>query len=88
MSAPAITTRTIGRIRGLRVGLRGGDLAAYLVTLAFAVAVLGVTVFLVWELWIHSIPSRAKFGFGFLTGTDWDPVAGNSAPCLSSTERW
>ena len=27
------------------------------------------------ELWIHSAASRAKFGFGFLTGTTWDPVA-------------
>jgi phosphate transport system permease protein len=34
-----------------------------------------VTVFLVYELWIHSGPSRAKFGFGFLTGKTWDPVA-------------
>ena len=34
-----------------------------------------VTVFLVYELWIHSGPSRAKFGFHFLTGRTWDPVA-------------
>jgi phosphate transport system permease protein len=75
MSAPAITTRGLGRRAGLRRGLEGGDVVAYFVTLFFAVMVLAVTLFLVWELWIHSGLSRSKFGFRFLTGTNWDPVA-------------
>ncbi len=54
---------------------RDGDQIAHLVTLIFAASVFVVTVWLVYELWIHSAPSRAKFGFGFLTGTTWDPVA-------------
>src|ERR1700678_2013804 len=54
---------------------RDGDQIAHLVTLIFAASVFLVTVFLVYELWIHSGPSRAKFGFGFLTGKVWDPVA-------------
>ena len=74
MSAPATTTRVLGRTRGLRAG--GGDLAAHLITLLFAATVLAVTLFLVWELWSQSALSRAKFGFHFLTGTNWDPVAG------------
>ncbi len=49
---------------------RDGDQIAHLVTLLFAASVFLVTVFLVYELWIHSGPSRAKFGFGFLTGTN------------------
>ncbi len=52
-----------------------GDQIAHIVTLIFAASVFLVTVFLVYELWIHSGPSRAKFGFHFLTGRTWDPVA-------------
>jgi phosphate transport system permease protein len=52
---------------------RDGDQIAHLVTLLFAGSVFVVTVFLVYELWMHSGPSRAKFGFGFLTGKTWDP---------------
>jgi phosphate transport system permease protein len=52
---------------------RDGDRIAHLVTLTFAASVFLVTVFLVYELWIHSGPSRAKFGFGFITGKTWDP---------------
>jgi phosphate transport system permease protein len=54
---------------------RDGDQIAHLVTFVFAASVFVITVWLVYELWIHSAPSRAKFGFGFLTGTTWDPVA-------------
>jgi phosphate transport system permease protein len=54
---------------------RDGDQIAHLVTFLFAASVFLVTVFLVYELWIHSGPSRAKFGFGFITGRIWDPVA-------------
>ena len=52
-----------------------GIRSAHLVTFIFAASVFLVTVFLVYELWIHSGPSRAKFGFSFLTGKTWDPVA-------------
>src|SRR5271170_1403583 len=53
---------------------RDGDQIAHLVTLIFAASVFVVTVLLVYELWVHSAPSRAKFGFSFLTGQVWDPV--------------
>jgi phosphate transport system permease protein len=54
---------------------RDGDQIAHFVTFLFAASVFLVTVFLVYELWIHSGPSRAKFGLSFLTGKIWDPVA-------------
>src|SRR6202789_1308564 len=54
---------------------RDGDQIAHLVTFLFAASIFLVTVFLVYELWIPSGPSRAKFGFSFLTGKVWDPVA-------------
>ena len=52
----------------------GGDEAAHLFTLLFAVSILAITLFLVWELWIHSSPARGNFGFGFLTSSLWNPV--------------
>ena len=47
---------------------------AHLVTLAFAASVFLVTVLLVYELWIHSEASRAKFGLSFLWKQTWNPV--------------
>jgi phosphate transport system permease protein len=52
-----------------------GDQIAHLVTLVFAASVFLVTVLLVYQLWIHSAGSRAKFGLGFLWSRTWDPVA-------------
>jgi len=45
---------------------------AHLITLAFAASVFLVTVFLVWELWLHSAIA-AQVRVFVLTGTDWDP---------------
>jgi phosphate transport system permease protein len=56
--------------------LRDGDQVAHLVTFIFAASVFLVTVLLVYELWIHSGPSRDKFGLSFLWKQTWDPVAG------------
>ena len=73
MSSPAITVPSPKR----KSWVWSGDETARLLTLIFAASVLLVTVLLVWQLWQTSGPSRAKFGFGFLTGTNWDPVAGD-----------
>jgi len=62
------------RARKFAKFLAGGDQVAHLVTLIFAASVFLVTVFLVYELWIHSEPSRAKFGLSFLWRRTWDPV--------------
>src|SRR6185312_4412747 len=76
MSAPAITAGRTGRTKSLFSRLRGGDAIAHFVALVFASSVLVVTLFLVWELWIHCAPSREKFGFNFLHTRDWDPANG------------
>jgi phosphate transport system permease protein len=75
MATAAVTGPIQSRPKKLVKFWRDGDQIAHLVTLIFAASVFLVTVFLVYELWIHSGPSRAKFGFSFLTGKTWDPVA-------------
>ena len=77
MSAPAIVANRSKRKGRLGFGFQTGDEIAHLLTLLFAVSVLTLTAFLLWELWVQSAESRAKFGFGFLTSTNWDPVAGD-----------
>jgi phosphate transport system permease protein len=63
------------RSRTLAKRLQDGDQVTHVITLLFAASILLVTVFLVYELWVHSAPSRAKFGLGFLFSQTWDPVA-------------
>ncbi len=75
MATAVVTAPPRPRPRKLAGLWRNGDRIAHLVTLIFAASVFVVTVLLVYELWIHSGPSRAKFGFSFLTGRVWDPVA-------------
>ena len=54
--------------------LRDGDEIAHLITLVFAAGILLLTSMLVYELWINSRLSRAKFGWAFLWTRAWDPV--------------
>src|SRR5579863_1495710 len=75
MATVAVTAPPQSQPRKLVNFFRDGDQIAHLVTFLFAASVFLVTVFLVYELWIHSGPSRAKFGFHFLTSKTWDPVA-------------
>lgn len=56
--------------------LRTGDDIAYSVVFTCAAGIMVITALLVWELWINSGPSRAKFGFNFLLTSTWDPIAG------------
>jgi phosphate transport system permease protein len=51
-----------------------GDEIVRLVTLLFAVCVVGVTVLLVFELWVGSALPRHKFGFSFFITKAWDPI--------------
>jgi len=76
MSATA-TVRITKRKKSFWLRLRQGDEVAHLVTFLFAASVFLVTVLLIAELWRNSGPSLAKFGWKFLFGTDWDPVAEN-----------
>ena len=56
--------------------LRNGDEIAHVVTMIFGASILLVTAFLVYELWIQSAQSRAKFGWSFLVTSTWDPING------------
>ena len=44
------------------------------VTLAFAVAIIAITLFICYELYLNSKLSIVKFGWAFLWNTTWDPV--------------
>jgi phosphate transport system permease protein len=54
---------------------------------AFAAAIVLLTVLIAWELWRGSAAARHAFGFGFITSTQWDPVAGvfGAAPFIYGT---
>lgn len=56
--------------------LRAGDHIAWAITALAAAAVLAITLLLVWDLYSNSALARAKFGWSFLIGRTWDPVAG------------
>lgn len=71
MPSAAALSRTLVR------RLRTGDEIAYLATLTFANVILLIAALLVFELWTTSALSRQRFGWGFLTGSTWDPIAGN-----------
>lgn len=56
--------------------LRGGDEAAYLITLAAAVTILLLVALLVYELYINSRLTIHTLGWQFLTTSAWDPNNG------------
>jgi len=56
--------------------LRNGDEIAHVITMIFGASILIVTSALVYELWIQSAESRAKFGWSFFVTSTWDPVNG------------
>lgn len=51
-----------------------GDVIFKYTTMLFAVIVLALILLMGFEMYQDSKPSIAKFGWGFLTGTKWDPV--------------
>jgi len=55
--------------------LRAGDPIAHTLTAMAASTVLAITILLAYHLWTGSALPRATFGWGFVTGTAWDPVA-------------
>jgi phosphate transport system permease protein len=79
MAASSTTITSAGPARPARSfvqRLRAGDEVAYLITFAAAASILLVTGLLVFELYVNSSASRAKFGLSFLVTKTWDPVAG------------
>jgi phosphate transport system permease protein len=67
--------------------LRDGDEIAHMVTLVFASTILLITSMLVYELWLNSHLSRAKFGLMFFWTQVWDPIFDNfgAAPFIYGT---
>ncbi len=50
------------------------DQAFYYTTMAFALAIAVVLVWIVIQIGLTALPAIQKFGLGFLVGTTWDPV--------------
>src|SRR5262249_42809531 len=55
--------------------LQRGDHIAHLVTFIFAATIFIITALLFYELYTGALLTRLKFGWRFLSGTTWDPVA-------------
>ncbi len=72
------TDSIVKRLRTPAVLARGrlADRLFFLATFAFAGLVLFIVAALFIQLVLMSAPSLAKFGFRFITASDWDPVAG------------
>jgi phosphate transport system permease protein len=64
------------RVQVLLRRMRDGDEIAHVITMIFGASILLVTAALVYELWIQSAQSRAKFGWSFLVTSTWDPING------------
>ncbi len=60
--------------RALIRRLRHGDEVAHVLTLLFAASILLITSMVVYELWLNSHLSRARFGWAFFRTGVWDPV--------------
>src|SRR5262249_16379478 len=52
-----------------------GDQVAHFVTFVFAATIFLITALLFYELYAGAALTREKFGWNFLKGTTWDPVA-------------
>ena len=63
------------------------DGPARVVATAFGALVVMLAILIAWHLTVHSAASRHKFGWAFLVGRDWDPVAGEfgAAPFIYGT---
>ena len=56
---------------------RSGDRALYLITLAAALLSVAIVLGLAWKIIDEASDALSKFGFGFLTTSDFDPVHSN-----------
>ena len=80
MSQITLPTTPISRPGKLSVivrRLKAGDELAYLLVLSAALTIIIITGLLVLELYWNSSLTRQKFGWRFLTSSNWDPVAGD-----------
>jgi len=68
--APRIVLRSSWYSKYLDVGFRN-------LLLICSISILAIMVLFFYELTLRSKLSIARFGFGFFTGTNWDPVSGD-----------
>jgi phosphate transport system permease protein len=64
----------VAEVRVRKVSSQAGDMIARLTVFFFAVVLLAIVVLLVYQLFLRSGPARAKFGWRFLTSSEWNPV--------------
>jgi phosphate transport system permease protein len=72
-ATPVSETRPQGRVSFLS-RVFSGDTLSHGLVLCAACILIGIVTLLVFELWTRSTLARDKFGFGFLTATNWNPV--------------
>ncbi len=58
---------------------KNGDSLFRTVTLLFACSIIAILLVMAGEMVTESLPSLRKFGWGFITGSDWDAVQGSFA---------
>ena len=58
---------------------KNGDGIFRALTLFFALSIIVILLIMTGEMVLESLPSLHKFGWGFLTGSDWDAVQGSFA---------
>lgn len=58
---------------------KNGDGIFRVLTMLFAFSILIILLIMAGEMVWESLPSLRKFGWGFITGSDWDAVQGNFA---------
>jgi phosphate transport system permease protein len=67
--------RSFSRVNRFTRVWQHGDRFYHLLLLLAALSVLALVIAIGYELWTSSALSREKFGLGFITNSDWDPVA-------------
>src|SRR5215471_793068 len=63
------------RARTFSQRLLRGDQIAHFITFVFALTIFFITALLFYKLYTRAAITREKFGWHFLSGTTWDPVA-------------
>lgn len=51
-----------------------GDYVLRILTLFMALAVIGLIIWIAWQMYVSAKPSIKEYGFGFITSHQWDPV--------------
>lgn len=72
-SSPSVRSKLLAAGKRMNVG----DFVFKNLTMLFALLVFLLVFFMALEMYRQSGPSIAKFGWGFLTSTAWDPVQGD-----------